>query len=344
MRLSLFKLTLLMALVLAGCNSLEPETAAVAEPTVAVATLPLTAAITPTATATLPATSAPALTPTTMPAPTETVLPTATVAATPTATLPISLEEPYTVAAAGFAFRSPPGYVVNIRGQQVALTDPTGNMHISLMGIPGHVEGITPQKILDDFLESVAGTFDGRLNQTGSQAITIDGREGLAVDVTGHFFDRPVQGQAVALFESGEVLFFGLAISDADPDSGWWQDEGQPAFAAFLATIRFLTEADQLVCPIATDESYGYTEENPIQVGGGALGGPSRGRVYLDNLLGPNGEDLSYRRIGSLPFEDTILDIYEISGLSQPVQLYLDSYTSSPLQAPVGFTCASFFP
>jgi hypothetical protein len=348
MHLYIFKLTLLIALALVGCNGRSTETAAVIEPTVAT-TSSSTATTMPTATATPQPTDTPSPTPMATPSPTETPQPTTTPTITPTAaSLPISLEETYTVAAAGFSFRSPPGYVVNIYDRQVALTNPTGNLNIVLMGIPDYDGEATFQEILDDFLGVIARSGNGHINQRSSQAITIDGHDGLAVDVTGHLFGGPAQGLAVVVFDPGEVFFFGLAISDADPevdpDRGWWQDVGQPAFTAFLATIRFLTEADQLVCTIATDESYGYTAENPIQVGGGALGGPSRGRAYLDNLLGPNGEELTYRRIGAQPFGDTILDIYEISGPAQPVKLYLDSYTSSPLQAPVGFSCASFFP
>jgi hypothetical protein len=132
MRLWLFKLTLLIALALAGCNGAQPDTAVVIElsATATASPIPPTATLLPTATAT------PSPPPTATPSPTETPQPTTTPTVTPTAaTLPISLEEEYTAVAAGFSFRSPPGYVLTIRGQQVSLTDPTGNMHLSLMGI-----------------------------------------------------------------------------------------------------------------------------------------------------------------------------------------------------------------
>lgn len=96
-------------------------------------------------------------------------------------------------------------------------------------------------------------------------------------------------------------------------------------------------------CPISTDETYGYTIENPIKVGGDFFSGVQRERAFLDNLLGPNGEPLTYIRQGSLGGNDTILDAYEISGLDSPVILYVDMYHFEELRAPVGFACAGPF-
>ncbi|MFZ5878886.1 MAG: hypothetical protein ACOY0R_05935, partial [Chloroflexota bacterium] len=96
-------------------------------------------------------------------------------------------------------------------------------------------------------------------------------------------------------------------------------------------------------CPVSTDETYGYTADNPIKVGGDFLSGPQRERAYLDNLLGPNGELLSYERLGSTMGNDTILDMYEISGLDNPVVLYVDMYKYETLSAPVGFACSGPF-
>lgn len=99
-------------------------------------------------------------------------------------------------------------------------------------------------------------------------------------------------------------------------------------------------------CPVSDDESYGYTKENAIRVGGDAFGGPAREREYLDTLRGPDGQVISYEREGSLPFEDTILDAYIVTyaGLDEPARLYLDEYSFEDLFAPVGFTCDSAFP
>lgn len=101
------------------------------------------------------------------------------------------------------------------------------------------------------------------------------------------------------------------------------------------------------VTTISTDKTYGYTQENPIKVGG-TESGPANERKYLDALAGPNGESISYVRVGSCcPFNTPnglmgggMLDRYEIkwSGQAAPVYLYLNMYDKDELKAPVGFT------
>jgi hypothetical protein len=101
------------------------------------------------------------------------------------------------------------------------------------------------------------------------------------------------------------------------------------------------------VTTISTDKTYGFTQENPIKVGGTGSG-PANERKYLDALAGPNGESISYVRVGSCcPFNTPnglmgggMLDRYEIkwSGQTAPVYLYLNMYDKDELKAPVGFT------
>ena len=100
---------------------------------------------------------------------------------------------------------------------------------------------------------------------------------------------------------------------------------------------------------ISTDKTYGFTEKNPIKVGfGGASEGPANERRFLNALAGPNGEEISYERLGSCCAFKTdngfmgggLLDKYEIKwkGQSEPVILYLNMYDPGELLAPVGFT------
>lgn len=97
-------------------------------------------------------------------------------------------------------------------------------------------------------------------------------------------------------------------------------------------------------CIISTDKTYGYTEANAVRVGGGDFDGPPREDAYLNNLLGPQGQPLTYNRPGSLDYGDTILDEFVISGAGKPITLYIDEYTYTDPQAPVGLTCLSDFP
>lgn len=121
-----------------------------------------------------------------------------------------------------------------------------------------------------------------------------------------------------------------------------------------MRKLLFLTCALSLsAVTFAQDPSkgYGYTEEDPIKVGSEQINdGPANERAYLDNLTGPNGEPISYSRIGSCcefetensPFGGGLLDKYEITyeGIEEPVILYLNMYDpdeDGKVEAPEGF-------
>jgi hypothetical protein len=101
---------------------------------------------------------------------------------------------------------------------------------------------------------------------------------------------------------------------------------------------------------VSTDETYGYSEKNAIQVGGARdQAGPTNERRFLNALLGPNGETVSFQRLGSccavksknaLFGDMALLDKYEVTydGLEKPIILYINMYDYSPLKAPKGFT------
>lgn len=96
-------------------------------------------------------------------------------------------------------------------------------------------------------------------------------------------------------------------------------------------------------CTVAGDTNYGFSVENPIQVGGGATNGPARERRYLQSLRGPAGEMLTSTRKGSAhaPDKITLLDVYEVTypGLEKPWTLYVDEYHFSEPSAPHGLVC-----
>ena len=95
-------------------------------------------------------------------------------------------------------------------------------------------------------------------------------------------------------------------------------------------------------CEQADNEHYGYTREQAIQVGGSPIYGAARQRRYLDALRGPEGQIVTYKRLGQVGAPDgTILDAYEVTyqGLEKPVRLFLDWYHYTPPRLPRGFTC-----
>jgi len=99
---------------------------------------------------------------------------------------------------------------------------------------------------------------------------------------------------------------------------------------------------------VSEDPTYGYTPENPIMVGSGGGSGPMNERRFLNALMGPDGEAITYSRQGSccefrtkngLLGNSGFLDIYTIAhkGLEEEITLYINMYDSDVLKIPVGF-------
>lgn len=97
-----------------------------------------------------------------------------------------------------------------------------------------------------------------------------------------------------------------------------------------------------------TDTTYGFDRKNPVSVGNTG-GGPANERRYLNALLGPHGEPVSYIREGSCCafktpnglFDNTgMLDRYKVTwaGAADTVVLYINMYDRGDLKIPVGFT------
>lgn len=99
---------------------------------------------------------------------------------------------------------------------------------------------------------------------------------------------------------------------------------------------------------VSDDPTYGYTPENPIMVGSAGGNGPMNERRFLNALMGPGGEAITYSRQGSccefrtkngLLGNSGFLDMYVVAhkGLEEEVILYINMYDSDTLKIPVGF-------
>jgi len=110
---------------------------------------------------------------------------------------------------------------------------------------------------------------------------------------------------------------------------------------------ELLDEQTFKIISYSNDNTYGYTEKNPIMVGGAKnLEGPLNERRFLNALSGPNGEKISYYRIGSCcafktpnGFDNAgLLDKYSITyeGSNKEIILFINMYDSGKLQVPVG--------
>jgi hypothetical protein len=95
--------------------------------------------------------------------------------------------------------------------------------------------------------------------------------------------------------------------------------------------------------PPLSRSGYGYSEADPIKVGGG----PQGEEEYLRHLRGPQGQPVRFQRDGSCCAFETpnsgfgggMLDMYLVTyeGLPSPVTLYLNMYDREEPRAPEGF-------
>jgi len=107
-----------------------------------------------------------------------------------------------------------------------------------------------------------------------------------------------------------------------------------------------------LIKEYSTDMTYGYTESNPIMVGGAKEKEGVQNEIrFLKALAGPLGFPVIYKRlysccnfysengnIGDDGIGRGLLDVYEVmhDGLNEPVKLYINMYDSDVLKVPVG--------
>jgi hypothetical protein len=145
-----------------------------------------------------------------------------------------------------------------------------------------------------------------------------------------------VWGSAFVVFA---VIAAGCSFSPQNPGRA---GRGWPSGASDPVNHTVLQE-------VSADPTYGFTEANPVKVGGALEQEGSRNQqLFLNALLGPNGEPITYQRRGSCcPFPTPhgfagrgLLDVYEITypGSADPVVLFLNMYDYDPPKAPRGFS------
>jgi hypothetical protein len=298
---------------------------------------------TPTPTCTPTPTPTPTETPTPTPRPTDTPRPTETPKSTPEPKL--SLGRQVAIPGSGFSFRTILEYDTEVAEASVTITDTYADVIIALGG--GPIDGdLTAEQAIQEHLDVLSKDIKD-MESAEPETIVVDGIRGLGVDFAGELFGDDIEGRVVSVIPAAGQFFFGFGVGTITPSENHWEDEGAEAFDMIVGSVRFTKiSADVGSCPTSSDATYGYTQDNPIKVGGDIFGGPARERAYLDHLRGPEGQAITYQRLGSTGYGDTILDIYEVSydGLAEPILLYTDMYVFEDLFSPVGFTCAGPFP
>jgi hypothetical protein len=117
--------------------------------------------------------------------------------------------------------------------------------------------------------------------------------------------------------------------------------------STFTGKHELLDDLTFKIVEFSQDDTYGYTQKNPIMVGSFSEG-PKNERRFLNALAGPNGEKISYYRIGSCcefktknsPFGGGLLDKYSVTyeGSTKEIVLYINMYDADVLRVPIGFT------
>lgn len=203
-----------------------------------------------------------------------------------------------------------------------------------------------PEEIPGKFLPILFEDEGDYYELDNQQAVTVNGADGLIYDISGILKGDPILGEVVVVTQGYDRWVFGLGITIGTDCEDLWVDEANQTFDAMVDSIDLLTDEEIAAgntCKISIDATYGYSKDNPIRVGGDVFAGPARERTYLDNLLGAKGEVVVYERTGSLDHADTILDEYKLTVSGKSVVIYIDEYSYSEPQAPVGFTCRGAF-
>ena len=175
----------------------------------------------------------------------------------------------------------------------------------------------------------------------------MEGYEGAAYDFTGKFLGSQVEGRALVIKPEAKryVSIVAMALVEENPDL--WKTTGKDAFNYLLSRYQILPAealASAELCPISPNANYGFYPDEAVKVGGGLLSGPLRERAYLDNLLGSNGEPVTYEWVRSVETPDSIVDEYTLTVGEKTITLYLDQYSFGIINAPRGLGCMGAFP
>lgn len=137
------------------------------------------------------------------------------------------------------------------------------------------------------------------------------------------------------------VLFFSCSPKSSPGSSGVGDTRTKE--------VKMLDLQTYLLTDQSTDQTYAFTSENPVKVGGIKTDGASNEYRYLNALLGPNGEKVKFFRYGSccgfktpngLINDAGLLDRYGVyyQGSKDTVSIYINMYDEGDLYIPVGFT------
>jgi len=247
----------------------------------------------------------------------------------------------------GYSFEAPLGSDVSISASGALISALDSSLLFSLNGINKMSNEKSDKDILDTLLGSLFSGAQSSYKQSQLMSSAVEGYEGAAYDFTGKFLGSPVEGRALVIKPDARryISIVGMALVGENPEL--WTSTGKDAFNYLLTRYQILSMeelASAELCPISPNVNYGMSPEEAVKVGGGLLSGPLRERAYLDNLLGSNGDPVTYVWVRSVETPDSIVDEYKLTVAGKEITLYLDQYSFGVINAPRGLGCMGAFP
>lgn len=161
-----------------------------------------------------------------------------------TAVTPVSPDTPepssrvIDVKGGGFSLSIREDLEFDVDDVSINLSDDQGLLVMSLNGRPYISSEYTLESFLGKYLtemEARGGTFVRGV----PYEIIIDDRNGLAIDLTGTFLDRPIAGRGIIISPGEDFVVFGLGMSILGGNKNAWAESGSVIFEDILASIRF---------------------------------------------------------------------------------------------------------
>ena len=253
----------------------------------------------------------------------------------------------FEVVQGGYSFEAPAGSDVSITASGALISALDSSLLFSLNGINAMSNEKSDEEILDTLLTSLFSGEQSSYKQSELISSSVEGYEGAAYDFTGKFLGSQVEGRALVIKPEAKryVSIVAMAVVEENPDL--WKTTGKDAFNYLLSRYQILPAealASAELCPISPNANYGFYPDEAVKVGGGLLSGPLRERAYLDNLLGSNGDPVTYEWVRSVETPDSIVDEYILTVGEKTITLYLDQYSFGIINAPRGLGCMGAFP
>lgn len=241
----------------------------------------------------------------------------------------------------GISLVAPAGYEVILDGNVILISGE--DMEIYMMGFISAeyaeaTHAFSPMAALEAYMEYTLSEETSRIQFHNIHAETVDGNVGNSFDLSGVYGGEEIGGEAMVILRNEQEVLIGFAFSDRHE----WQNGSQRVFEDVVSSIDF---TNVIPCTIATDPYYGITQDRPIAISGGEMGGSYLEQTYLESLRGPNGIRLQYEYTGTVEHNGQTLDSYSLDylGLGDPLTIYFDIYSFEQPQAPAGFTCLKDF-